>query len=395
MGFSNYIGNFQNRVKPDNIGSEDWQKIIDANPYTPDKWSRDKTMWDDLAILFGFRSSMDNYIDQMQLASNTYYADAIANYHKEKYDSEIEQAQRQRAAGLNPDLLGVNGGEGQNMNEEQIKPDLTQVGDSGNAIMKGILSFVTGVMGFSKDTLSLAGIVEENATKRVVNNEKFKEFAQSFIKESVMDSNMIDDKDYLTDKKWGELRNDIMQKAKLYTKGWRKKDMERFMNNINAFLDSSKTVGETYGTWKKALQDRKDFAILAGNKYYGTGINMGDIEGLMKAVQPLSNLAMNDEFTKLGASIAEGQYNKDYYESADGTLAGEAENAENEYKKQSAEYEKLVKDAKKEVMDKLDELEKQGNKLASIGKALAPMLFQMIENNANAIRFGQRKSEKR
>lgn len=138
--------------KPSNIEGTRFEDI--QNPYVNNP--RQKTNWDKFINWLGFRSGYDKSMEQYQLASDEYNAQLSQLASEEKYNSPLEQAQRMREAGLNPDLTGVSGEPASEFDNQQESPDVS-VGTDVNpldvvsTIGKSFISTISGTMALLQD----------------------------------------------------------------------------------------------------------------------------------------------------------------------------------------------------------------------------------------------------
>lgn len=109
----------------------DYKALIDANPYATG--TRKQTGWDRFVNKLGFTSGYDRYEAEREQNSKNYLAQIYAAQREEMYNSAPEQAARQRAAGLNPDITGgVDSGAAAGSPEE-----FSPVSDMSDAIQSG------------------------------------------------------------------------------------------------------------------------------------------------------------------------------------------------------------------------------------------------------------------
>ncbi len=109
----------------------DYQALVDANPYATG--TRKQTGWDRFVNKLGFTSGYDRYEAEREQNSKNYLAQIYAAQREEMYNSAIEQAERQRAAGINPDITGgVDSGAAAGSPEE-----FAPVSDMSDAIQSG------------------------------------------------------------------------------------------------------------------------------------------------------------------------------------------------------------------------------------------------------------------
>ena len=142
----------KNTVGTANVAGSRFQDI--SNPYS--ELPRERTYWDKLLNFLGFRSGYDKAQEQYNLAGAEYNAQLEQLASEEAYNSPSAQAARMRAAGLNPDLLGVSGEPASEFDNQQQSPDISAstdinpldvIGDIGS----GVLSAISGTVGIMSD----------------------------------------------------------------------------------------------------------------------------------------------------------------------------------------------------------------------------------------------------
>ena len=88
---------------PPTSGS-DYDALRAANPYA--KSTRKESGWDKFVHALGFNSGYDLYTAEREQNSANYLAQIDAMQREEMYNSSAEQVERERAAGINPEVAG-------------------------------------------------------------------------------------------------------------------------------------------------------------------------------------------------------------------------------------------------------------------------------------------------
>ena len=86
-------------------GQEQYQSLYDANPYR--NLTYNQSGWQKFLGALGFRTSYDDFVEQAQLNAAEYDAGIASMQFQNEYNSPAAEANRMRAAGLNPDLQGI------------------------------------------------------------------------------------------------------------------------------------------------------------------------------------------------------------------------------------------------------------------------------------------------
>lgn len=89
---------------PSGYGAQ-YDQLFAANPYRQQTYN--KSFWQDVAGVLGFRTGYDDWMDQTSTQIAEYDAGIYSMMQQNKFNSPEQQAQRMREAGLNPDILGT------------------------------------------------------------------------------------------------------------------------------------------------------------------------------------------------------------------------------------------------------------------------------------------------
>lgn len=144
-----------------------YQALLEANPYKNTDYQLG--IWDKIGNAFGFRTAEDKRFDEMQQASNEYASQLATMKREEEYNSESSQVARAKAAGLNPDLTGVQNAQASEFNEPETTPTVDD--GSGNFaaarqvvqdLSGGLLNIATTSMNLASNFESMKGIKLQN-----------------------------------------------------------------------------------------------------------------------------------------------------------------------------------------------------------------------------------------
>lgn len=252
-------------------------------------------------------------------AASADYQNSIAQYIFElNYNSESAKMQRMRAAGLNPDLIGLESGSEaptRDINTQEPVQDVTTADPS-----QEISQIATIVGGAFSTALSLAqgiqsvkGATLANDAQEISNLDKIVQQVSSFLgneptfvewlHSDASNPKHEDFSSYIFPAKYG---------AQLFPNG----RLGRQYANIAGYISdwfSTKAVG---------VNANNDF-ITAMSKYAGFG---ADNDAIIKTIGVL-NSALNDfDRSRYRRGKTENNYYNDYFGTADGTKAGEAFN---------------------------------------------------------------------
>lgn len=305
--------------------------------------------WLNLSASGGFLGFGKNR-EQKQINENArkYYADLLSRYHEETYNSPVEAVQRERLAGINPDLVGLD-----SAGVAGNRPDLSGSVEYSSPVEQ--LSSVADTL------LSIASIA--TATPSVfaqLRGQKLANDAQS-IENAGMMNDLVDSdagalmplKDLKDDASFGEIlqaayksgsRADDLAKVffprsksqqKQFTQSYHsrsnilKNQLSRFANlqQLNAALSSaevsepelSKLLTKTYMQYQlESLQNKVECEKRLNQFYKRNSGKLTDLE----------DKNLDSEVAAADASKSESELSKDIADNTDGKSIGSAQSAE-------------------------------------------------------------------
>lgn len=281
-------------TSPTNVGK--YQGV--SNPYA--ELPRQRTNWDKLLNWFGFRSGYDKAQEQYNMAGAEYNAQLEQLAAEDRYNSPAEQAMRERAAGLNPDLVGVSGEPGASFDNQQTPPDINAGDDDAwnviSGIGKGIIGALTGGISFLGDLASLKQI-------QIANDKNDLELGKgliSFLKDtepfnySAKDGTVlsINDKGFAR-RFFGSDRN-----------------VKRFARLRKEASDTLIGLTTEYDTFNDFADKQDKFARNVAQPYYG-GFSRQGTFAMIDVLRPLQKAMFDEMQGQVKALIS--QHYKDYH----------------------------------------------------------------------------------
>lgn len=214
----------------------------------------------------GFRTSADAYKESMSLQSNEYINQVAQKAYNEKFESPTAEAQRARAAGLNPDLTGLSDVAGASAMPADQNPPVAP--DSDEEKLAGAANFV---MSCVSTALGMASNIQS--------------FRQASLAISQGEIAVADDLMTLSRKAAGiltpsEIDPDESRRARYFDKasdwaastmlprGVRRKDARQFRQLVRQQFESMDFQRETYETGVKRGSARTEYAQMLGSKFY-------------------------------------------------------------------------------------------------------------------------------
>lgn len=262
-----------------------YDKLYKANPYVGQTYQK---TWIDK--LFGgiFRTGYDKWRDEMALNAAQYDASIADLIRSDEYNSPVQQSARERAAGLNPDMLGI----GDVAESGSLEPDVqdAQIPDSDTQTIGTLVS------GFAQNCLSAIGLASQ----------LFKNSAEIKNIQSAMNGIQLDN-----NKKVVDLIDQIIVGSVPLDAWTAESGVDSYFNPID--LSMYGFTGEQLGNAQRILEDRrnsfKNNADILKSVYerygYVSGVNKQVMSGLVPdKMSPYSGDDMFNVFLGSYANIA-------------------------------------------------------------------------------------------
>ena len=364
------------------------------NPYRAqlENNSYQQSWWDKVGNWIGFNTKEDSYRLELERLAKEWDSNAQMQNVTDDYNSEASQAARQRAAGINPDLNGVDSGSAsssapsspdssglasieQTTTFQEVEPVLSSV----SGIVRTALGDVSGLLGMFQDLRSRSLSNDASLLNNITSaydfgfstSEKSKKFEdvlkQIEGKTDLSDYDLVDGS--YVNKKTGELLiedsvvqgafDDYVDKFGMRNNRQMKRYYKSFRNGFMDFLNGQ--VGQL-----KARQTGNELtsAKETGAKQSVIGLN-GDLNAFMK---PLAPTLQNAYRWGIEADSYSLKVQSEYYKAVSGFHRAMAENNSNEYKGTlygtlDASKQAEVVNTTNEVVNTTNEIQKQQNEL--------------------------------
>lgn len=351
-----------------------YQVLAENNPYANPVYK--ESGWQKFLSSLGFRTDKDRYLEGMSIQAQEYDNALLQKEYNEQYDSALAQAQREREAGLNPNLTGnVDAGSSSEMVDDGNPPqpsesDLGQV----SQFASNVLNAVQMAYGLFSSGISVAGAMQDLKGKGIANriasieeNNKLFDFAEDAVIRVLPSVKDLEGE--------GEVSNYYNALKKAYGGQMSKKQFKKFMHYAQQFQNNINVDDKYFEKLSKRAKNRKD--------YFGTVANTeaySEVDTVMFAIsEELSNLATR-------VFKAESTNKAEYAEGLDARAIANAESANAGLDTALKSNEKLMSDFKvqlrssfKNIMDKLDSLSAEGSWFAPYVKtALSVLLLKQF-----------------
>lgn len=143
-----------------------YQELAQNNPYANVNYR--KSWMQKVLSGLGFRTNYDAYLEGMNLQAQEYDNALLQKEYDEKYNSPLEQAQREREAGLNPNLTGnVSSGEASPLQDDGNPPVPPQADD-----LQTVTQFASSCIDGVQAAFSLASGITDLRGKMLDNRAK-------------------------------------------------------------------------------------------------------------------------------------------------------------------------------------------------------------------------------
>lgn len=364
----------QRAENPYQKGSRAYE-MYENNPWTAEKFTREKTSWDTFLNAWGIRSGYDAAYDEWLAAGNEYDAQIAEIDAADKYNSPTEQAARMRAAGQNPDLLGTQGvAEAEEFANKEEKPNINAGADLapleiGAKALTGIAKGLTFGLSTARTIVENLNALEKLQETKLGNTEKWNNLVNDFLDKFTLNE-QIPEGEENPKFDFNEVVNNTKKSAQLFAKehGFNNEMQKRFAEEVAAALNGGKKES-VYKQWANLLEARKQFGIKANSKYTTTNDSE---EKVMEVVKELAEDIDNN--TKYTAKKEATQAEKDYgfQKGRDVKLEVDAHNQENQRKADQARIQTEVRKSFELAKTKLNQIK---------GKNGEPSVFAIIMNS--------------
>lgn len=169
----------------------DFYNYLLTNPWMRSKQMEFKpTLGQSIAEIFGDYSASQNYYGDLLSKQNQWFSEAYNKFYEQEYNSAAAQVQREKAAGLNPDINGqVTPGASSENDQPILAPPQMGLPSEGMQTIGNIVSSATAIVStafnFYAGLVSLKGVTLENDLRSLNVNKGFRDTSWSLIKEGI------------------------------------------------------------------------------------------------------------------------------------------------------------------------------------------------------------------
>lgn len=382
-----------------------YDQLFQANPYR--NLTYNKSLIQSILSGLGFRTKYDDFVDQARINAQEYDAGIFSMMQQNEYNLPSAQADRERAAGLNPDLVGLGDSvaaasptedpNGMNLSPSQEIEPLSCL----QFVSQKVLDIVPSTMSFITNLAQLRGIRAENDLKEMSFNQNAIDAANSFFLEGLSEQ---DYKDAFDSQNFDNLlaaakKNSDSLAASLFSS---KKSRSRFNLAYQMHTRSMLAEISKYKTWDEFEKNRKSLLEQRSSPYFSDDDKT--MQGLLsKVTGPLqryqqklaeineryANKALSLNIPEDTAVLEDTQIaNQQQYENAiDPAAQATAENTANERMTQENEIMTATNDLFSEMMSALEE--DSDKWWSGLAKTLIGITRALVLSNLHAS-FGRR-----
>lgn len=298
------------------------------NPYTPiaDRWRNATRDWKRDAA------------KQATIAGAEFDADLALLDYQNLYNDPTAKAERMRAAGLNPDLVGLDGA-GDSAGMSGV------TGSSGISAGPNYLDRVNSLLANSQNVVSSAFDIYEQLQgirSRALENDIRGINLDNLIRNRAIDfvSDAPDFTDYPDKTEYAYSEFDGPQLSK--------RSKMRYNSLKSSILNSQKGLTLRNKTMSDFAKSRYDLATIQGNNFYSA-----DYDDMLGAIKTWNSFLNQVEKRSQLAKYAKDKYFKDYYQNSNGTLDATRDSNIKKFEYEQKKFDKFLVDQKKSLYGQL------------------------------------------
>lgn len=358
---------------PSGYGSM-YDQLFAANPYR--KQTYNLTGWQKFLSSLGFRTKYDDWVDQTSTQIAEYDAGIMSQIQQNQYNSPDAMAQRERAAGLNPDLLGIGDvaqaagptedANGMSPSESSESSPFDIAGTVVN-VSQSVLGLIPATLSFATQIKQMKGLRLENDMKELQFGSQAIDAATKFYSEGITPEQY---KEAFEKGDWENIIAASYKDAKYLADTFFSDKRARKRFNLAYGMHSKSLLAEIqkYSSYDEFEKNRKSLLSQRASRFFSDDDET--MESLLSSfLQPIEEYQQKMNEIRLKYSEKEGQVygeglnlqamqieNQEAYEAAiDPAQQARAENAAN----RATEQEREIYEATNQLFDDLMKYLKQ------------------------------------
>lgn len=295
-----------------------YDDLRNNNPYQNMTYTQ--SSWDKFIENLGFRSGRMKFEDEKTNNALMYGAQLDQAQREEEYNSATEQVNRQREAGLNPDLNGqVTAGEATPVDNQATQapetPGTESIQDVMSATFTPVFGFITNLANVASAVTGAISGIQDTQFKRDEHYTSLFNTIYSGIQQLLSEHpEVLNEDDYeKTIKDWfGQTENAVYLDSK--------RGQRMFDSALEAAIDSYRTLGMGYAQEAETITNRNTVGELRADPFYNE--NLWNVDDATEYQKPIRKAMWN-------IIKAKQKYEKEYWDRLKGTDKADAENQAN------------------------------------------------------------------
>ena len=331
---------------------QNFNTLSAANPYRNQEYK--KSGWQNFLSALGFRTQADAWKENMSVQAAEYDAALAQKQFDTEYNSPQAQADRMRAAGLNPDLdpSSIDSGSAAPMGEDPSTP-MQSTGDEGT-----LMQVASGIMNAFSSALGMIT--------------SFQGIHRNYLENSLLDLDISKGVSGFAERMWphflpstgeGEIYDNgesvsplylASQSAQMFSKTLPKKYRRQFLSNVETYFHGAPGTAEEYETWRKNISERKGYEVDKRTNFSFIDKDLAVI------ADELADLHSRLEKQSLKTDIAEGESDESkailegkIADNISPETAAAAENSSNSADIESARFQKEIHSSINKIISSL------------------------------------------
>lgn len=347
------------------------------NPYNGQDPTAQLSGWNKFTDGLGITNNADRVRYQQNQASALWDSERSAALEDREYNNEVNTSRRMRAAGMNPDLLGVQAGQSELANNDAVANGvngaMSTESDSPMQVVQSLGSVMSNVFGIYNGLASLDNQIFSTEMSAFVNNEDSikSDLVSSIGSRATPDaidkflSGKLDINEILFgDEHKTTTAADSYELLKMITPRYKSKRMRDFAarklsSYINS-LDFQRSITDKFGSVASA---KNSASRAIGENTALAGKSGGNLRETMHTI---ASCAYDIYMSDLSLQKLANKYSRDYYSTASGTTAAEAENSTTRETIDAMEYRNNIRKPWRNLVNRLARQSEEGNLLSSI-----------------------------
>lgn len=348
-----------------------YQQLVNNNPYRNLHYN--KSSWQNFLSKLGFRTDADRWEEQVQENAAQWDAGVYQQMYQDEYNSELAKAERMRAAGENPDLLGTNSvsdaaspfqdpaGLDAGTSEEGV---LGQIGST-------VLSAFNSAVGIAHQFMQLDAMSSDIEGKNISNASNMMNVIQQRVLGLTPAEGFTTDKEF---KDW-RTKTEAALRTNYGRSFFKGSALRRWNRSIDDFVGTLPTSKEQYKEWRERLGDAKSY-LLGREDHWSELVDVfkevnGEMIALQKEITENEKVLQN---TDVNARIETASNELQYQEDLEPGQRARAENETNRRRAEGETFEGILNKHLSKLGERLDNLSKQGGLKGLIGEVILLLL---------------------